>query len=61
MKPEYLTESQVSELTGIAVQTLRNHRTRREGFPYVKAGRSVRYQITDVRQFMDEHRIDTQK
>ncbi len=38
MATNYLTEKQVSERFGIALQTLRNHRFARKGFPYVKIG-----------------------
>ena len=37
----YVSEKRVSCVTGIAVQTLRNHRALNRGIPYVKVGRSV--------------------
>ncbi|MFC1509689.1 helix-turn-helix domain-containing protein [Candidatus Omnitrophota bacterium] len=55
----YLTESEVSELTSFALSTLRNARFNREGIPYCKIGRSVRYRLNDVVEFMDSHRIET--
>ena len=56
---KYLTELQVSEITAIAVQTLRNKRFFGEGIPYHKIGRSVRYKLEDVLNFMESHRIET--
>jgi len=57
--PQYLTETQVAEITGIAIPTLRNHRFERRGIPYCKIGRSVRYRLSDVIEYMDSHLIDT--
>lgn len=55
----YLNERQVSELTGRAVQSLRNDRFMGRGFPYVKLfGKSIRYKISDVLAAMESHRID---
>lgn len=57
-----LTEQQVSLLTGKALQTLRNDRFTRKGFPYVKLGqRCVRYKISDVLAFIESGRIDPQE
>lgn len=55
--PKYLGESQVSEITGRALQTLRNDRFNGMGIPYVKFGRSVRYSLADVVQFMESRKI----
>ena len=57
--PQYLTETQVSSMTGIALSTLRNHRFLRMGIPYLKLNRSVRYNLQDVITFMESHRIET--
>jgi len=54
----YLTEKEVAALTGRAVQTLRNDRHKRRGFPYVKFGSSIRYLLSDVLKVMENHRID---
>lgn len=56
---QYLTEGEVSSITRRALQTLRNDRHRRRGIPYVKVGRSVRYKLADVLEFMDSRRIET--
>ena len=55
----YLTEQEVFKLTGRSLQTLRNDRYLRRGFPYIKIGRSVRYNLTDVIEFMESRKIRT--
>ena len=57
---KYLTEKQVAELTGIARQTLANHRFRRVGIPYAKVKGSIRYALRDVLAFMEAHRIQVE-
>ncbi len=53
----YLNEKQVSDITGFSLPTLRNSRHLRKGFPYLKVGRSVRYDPDDIENFMQRHRI----
>lgn len=55
--PGWLTEKQVALLTSLSVSTLRNHRQRRMGIPYVKLGRSVRYARRAVEDYMNAHSI----
>ena len=57
---QYLNEKQVKEITGIALSTLRNSRFKRQGIPYVKASRSVRYSLEDVIAFMENRKIKTE-
>lgn len=57
--PKYLTEKQVSEMTGLAIQTLRNDRFLGQRIPYSKIGRSVRYNLDDVVGYMEAHKIRT--
>lgn len=54
----YITEQELSVLTGRAVQTLRNDRHRRRGFPYRKFGKSVRYFLPEILAIMESHRVD---
>lgn len=56
----YLNEKEVSEITSFALQTLRNHRHKGQGIPYVKPGRAVRYLAQDVYDYMESHKIKTQ-
>ena len=52
----YVTEKEVAELTGIAVQSLRNQRHLGRGFPYRKFGKSVRYLLPEILSIMESHR-----
>jgi len=55
----YINEKEVTIITGRATQTLRNDRSNRRGIPYVKLGRSIRYSIEDVLNFMESKKIKT--
>ena len=57
-KEKYFTDKVVEELTGIKRQSLANNRHLRRGIPYYKVGRSIRYKLSDVLEFMEKHRID---
>ena len=54
---KFINEKQVSKLTGLAVQTLRNMRGQGRGFPYCKISRSIRYDIDDVLKYMQARKI----
>lgn len=57
-KKPYLTEEEVSIITGLKKSTLRNDRHLRRGIPYLKIGkRSVRYRPEDTRAYMEARRI----
>jgi predicted DNA-binding transcriptional regulator AlpA len=56
----YIGEKEVSRITGRALPTLRNDRHRRRGIPYVKVGRSVRYSLEDVIEYMESRKIETE-
>lgn len=54
-------ETEAAEFLDRAVQTLRNDRHLRKGPPYIKMGRSVRYLIGDLLDYVKAHRIDPEK
>ncbi len=56
----YLTEEDVSRILKRALPTLRNDRHLGKGVPYTKIGRSVRYSITDVIDFMESRKVQTE-
>ena len=60
-KIQYVTEKEVSRITGLALPTLRNERHLGRGIPYCKVGRSVRYLLQDVIDFMESHKIQTER
>jgi hypothetical protein len=60
LEKPYLTEKEVSEVTGRALATLRNDRHLRRNLPYYKAGtsgRSIRYKVEDVIKWVEGRRI----
>ena len=57
---QYIDEKEVSRITRFALPTLRNDRHRGRGIPYCKIGRSVRYRLDDVYDFMESHKIQTE-
>jgi predicted DNA-binding transcriptional regulator AlpA len=56
----YIKEGEVSGITGLALQTLRNYRARGIGPVYCKIGRSVRYPLTDLLSWIDGFRVQQQ-
>ena len=55
---QWVSEKKAAQLTGLSVHTLRGHRLRRKGLPYIKVGRAVRYSLEDIANFMQAHRIE---
>jgi predicted DNA-binding transcriptional regulator AlpA len=58
---KYVDERAVSQITGRALATLRNDRYVGQGIPYVKMGRSVRYRLDDVINYMESHKVKTNR
>ena len=54
----YITEAEVSAMTGFALSTIRNARFNRTGISYSKFKCSVRYKLEDVVEYMERHRIE---
>ena len=50
---QYLTEKEASKLLRISTNTLRNWRWKGGGPPFVKIGRSILYDSTDLKAFVD--------
>lgn len=59
--PKLLDEHEAAKVQKKSVQTLRNERHLRRGCPYLKLGRSVRYRLDDLLDYLDRHRIDPEK
>lgn len=59
MSKKYITDKALSDLSGRAVQTIRNDRFLGQGFPYVKLGRSIRYDLDECIEIMEESKIAT--
>ena len=56
---QYINEVNVSDMTGMSVATLRNHRWLGKGIPYIKIGRTVRYQESEVLAYLDKLKVQT--
>ena len=57
-RPQYITEKEASEILQISASKLQSDRYHGTGLPFYKLGnRTVRYDIKDIRAFMDERRI----
>ena len=54
---EYIDTDAVAELTGISRSTLEKWRLRDDRIPFIRAGRSVRYSVAEVRSWMNERRV----
>ena len=54
----HMDEYEVATLIGFAVASLRNWRSMARGPSYVKMGRSVRYRLKDVLDWMESHRVE---
>ena len=55
--PNLLSSEQVAELTGLALDTLAQWRSQRRGIPYLKIGRLVRYDLSDVQAYLRGCRV----
>ncbi len=55
--PDLLTPEEVAEITGLSLDTLAQWRSQKRGMPYLKIGRAVRYDPTDVQQFLEGCRV----
>jgi len=58
-KGEFVTEEAAAEIIGLSVSTLRLNRFKKIGIPYYKMGRSVRYSIKDIHEFIKAHKVET--
>ncbi len=59
MPKKFINEKDVSAITGRALQTLRNDRFKGKGFPYIKIGKSVRYDEEVVIAIMEKGKVMT--
>ncbi len=58
---QYANEKVVSEITNKSLSALRNERSQGRGIPYLKVGRSVRYDLDDVISYMEACKIKTNR
>jgi excisionase family DNA binding protein len=53
----FLSAESVAELTGLSLETLAQWRSQRRGIPYLKIGRAVRYDPSDVQNYLEGCRV----
>ena len=51
---EYISEKQASVILGISVKKLQKDRLLKVGMPYYKIGRSVRYSLIGLHEWVDQ-------
>jgi len=59
MSKKFITEKELSAMTGRALQTLRNDRFNNKGFPYVKLGKSIRYDENECIAIIEQSKVET--
>ena len=59
-KTIFISDREVSRITGIGRQTLANWRCQQRGPRYVKSGRLVRYAMNDILAYMEARKVGTQ-
>jgi len=57
----FLNDRELSEMTGIARQTLSNWRHRGKGPDYVKLERLVLYPVDSIDRYFNERKVNTQE
>ena len=58
MKQLFYNEKEISQITGLSVKRLQLDRHRRQGLPYHKLGRSIRYKLDEVLERLDMNKIE---
>ena len=59
IEQQWVPEREAHRITTISLAKLRKDRAKGRGIPYVKIGKSVRYSLPDIYDFMDSRRIET--
>ena len=54
---QLLTPEEVSQATGLSVETLAQWRSRKRHLPYLKIGRRIRYDLKDVEAYLKRCRV----
>lgn len=55
-----IDEKQLAEITDRSVRTVQADRQRGIGIPYIRLGRSIRYDLEVVKQYLGDHTIATE-
>ena len=57
MQKEFLTSKELAVLLHISIATLKNWRKQGRGCPYIKVGRKILYELSDVKQWLKAHKV----
>lgn len=60
-KAGILTEKQAAQVLGLSTRTLQLRRQQGKQPPYFKIGRSVRYHLQDLKDFLAQHRVNNER
>ena len=55
---DYLNDVEAAKFLRLSPQTLRNWRVQSRGPAYIRAGRAIRYSSEDLKDYMDQNRVD---
>ncbi|NCL74711.1 helix-turn-helix domain-containing protein [Rhodococcus sp. YH1] len=59
--PEYVSAAEAARITGFSAYTLERLRSEQRGPRYrIVNGRTIRYAVADLREWMDSRVVDTQ-
>lgn len=53
----YGTEKDVSQMTSVPLKTLRQERYLRKGFPFIRRGRRIYYDMNEIVMLMEKNKI----
>lgn len=56
--PILISPKETARLLSCGESTLARHRSQGTGIPYVKLGRSVKYSLADIFDYMEEHTVE---
>ena len=54
---DLLRPKEVANITGLSLETLAQWRSQKRGIPYLKVGRAVRYDPSDVQAYLEGCRV----
>lgn len=54
----FINEKELSEIVGVSLSTLRMNRVFNKGFPYYKLGKSVRYKLSEVNDYIEKNKVE---
>lgn len=57
----WITDKEVAEMIGASRQTIIKWRVEGKGIPYYQIGRSIRYKLQDVLDYMEARRVEVKK